>query len=151
MVTLSFQLLKTNCLELSLNVPSVSVSLSYPTSNWLANPVNSAFKIYTECDRVLSSPLLSPWSKTSSSLGWIIAWPPLTVSYCYMILPNNLQMLIAHSIYFACSWVSGSVGMALLQARVKFTSFLGSSSFWDQQPAGACSSHSRWQVHKRPS
>lgn len=39
--------------ELSLNVPSVSVSLSYPTSNSSANSVSSAFKIYPESDHFL--------------------------------------------------------------------------------------------------
>ena len=34
-----------------------------------------------------------------------------------LYLPNNPPILIAYNIYFACSWVCGLAGMALLQAE----------------------------------
>lgn len=44
----SFQLLKPNCLELSLNI--LFCCFSYPTFNSSANTVSSVFKIYPESD-----------------------------------------------------------------------------------------------------
>lgn len=151
MVTLSFRLLKPNCLELSLNVSSVSVL--YPPHPMHQYPLPVLPSEYIQnLNLFLSSPLSSPWSKTSLSLALDYC---LIASVCHLLQRWSCQtapkcqllttfILLAHGSMWRLKWLC-------LRLRIKFISSSWIFSFRDQQPAGACSFHGRWQVHKRPS
>lgn len=80
MVTLSFRLLKPNCLELSLNISSISVLHPPHPMHQYPLPVLPSEYIQN-LNLFLSSPLPSPWSKTSLSLA---------LDYCLTVSVGHL-------------------------------------------------------------
>lgn len=79
-----FPVAQAKLLELSLNVPSVPISLSYSTSNSSSNTVSSTLKIYPESDHFYHLHCSHLGLKRCYLLAELsVTWTSPSVSYCY--------------------------------------------------------------------